>query len=84
MNLIREETNPQTGIQECVLYTKRKDGRPRTHVLGRSLADALSQIDFENAAILSNEVRYVEKPDYDHLEARQQLKSLSCNAFKAY
>jgi hypothetical protein len=75
MNLIREETNPQTGIQECVLYTTREDGRPRTHVLGRSLADALSQIDFENAAVLSNEVRrYIEKPDYDHLEARQQLK----------
>ena len=29
-------------------------------------------------AILSNEVRrYIEKPDYDHLEARQQLKEPS-------
>jgi hypothetical protein len=75
MNLLREETNPQTGLQECILYTTREDGRPRTYVLGRTIADALKQIDFENATVLSNEVRrYIEKPDYDHLEARQQLK----------
>jgi hypothetical protein len=75
MNLIREETNPQSGLQECVLHTTRDDGRPRTYVLGRSLTDALRQIDFENATILSKEVRKdMDKAYYDHLEARQQLK----------